>query len=711
MKKTQIAAVLMVLCMFGVSSATSILWCSGKDNTDYGWTDLLTAEGYTVDRLEEATVMTQDKVNLANTYDLVIVGRDVISGDWNNSGEAALWNSITAPMICQSGYLWRNNIWKWLNSNSTHTTNTSIAVDLASDHALYPILFNGVTISESGLISYTTSSVTLSQTRDAGNGILIGHRNYDPQPWVYAAYWAQGVEFYSGSGYYASGPRMALGGGSPDDSIRGAYNLNENGKRLFLNAVYFMSGATFNRKPSLLVYDRIANTNEAVVLDGSVYDPDSTVTAGWTQVSGPATAVFEDSAVLNATVTFPVKGVYVLEIAVSDGTTTLTDQITVTVRDNADNALIAHWDFASLPDPNTLVDLTGNGYHGIYYGAAEPNVVAGNMFGGSQAADLTVNQVYWEVANSYSNPVDPNLSHLASGMTAAAWVRITDNSIGAPMIVGNGLDGWRLQVNMGAFNFVCKDTGFDINADGFNAYDGIWHHVVAVFDGVASQAYIYVDGQLAGTSASMQGNLLAEGDDYPLVQIANRGDADRPWKGYIDDIRIYNYPLSSAEIASLASEGNRIVAVNAGADQTLIYKGTPIQLEGTLPVDDGFPAYASVAWSVVSAPFEVDHADIVFSNVNLPNSQVEFPNVQGDYILRLTADDTEHVVFDDVKITITIPTCSDVIADGYGIPADLSGPQGTPDCRVDMYDLAALANNWLDCNDPDDVNCDWAYQQ
>jgi hypothetical protein len=82
-------------------------------------------------------------------------------------------------------------------------------------------------------------------------------------------------------------------------------------------------------------------------------------------------------------------------------------------------------------------------------------------------------------------------------------------------------------------------------------------------------------------------------------------------------------------------------------------------------------------------------------------------------------------------------TCSNVIADGYGIASDISGtegvsdcrvdiydfaamvndwlscndPEGVPDCRVDMYDFAAMANDWLRCNDPEDVNCEWIYQQ
>ena len=38
--------------------------------------------------------------------------------------------------------------------------------------------------------------------------------------------------------------------------------------------------------------------------------------------------------------------------------------------------------------------------------------------------------------------------------------------------------------------------------------------------------------------------------------------------------------------------------------------------------------------------------------------------------------------------------------------ADLSGPAGIPDYRVDLYDLAVVAADWLRCNIPDDPTCD-----
>jgi hypothetical protein len=39
------------------------------------------------------------------------------------------------------------------------------------------------------------------------------------------------------------------------------------------------------------------------------------------------------------------------------------------------------------------------------------------------------------------------------------------------------------------------------------------------------------------------------------------------------------------------------------------------------------------------------------------------------------------------------------------IPGDISGPDGKPDCYVDFFDLAAMAEGWLECNHPNDPSC------
>ena len=37
--------------------------------------------------------------------------------------------------------------------------------------------------------------------------------------------------------------------------------------------------------------------------------------------------------------------------------------------------------------------------------------------------------------------------------------------------------------------------------------------------------------------------------------------------------------------------------------------------------------------------------------------------------------------------------------------SDISGPSNEPDCYVNLYDLAAMANQWLECSDPADPDC------
>lgn len=51
----------------------------------------------------------------------------------------------------------------------------------------------------------------------------------------------------------------------------------------------------------------------------------------WTQVSGPAQAIFDDASQLQTGVTFPLLGKYEFELSVSNGRHTVTDRVTMTV--------------------------------------------------------------------------------------------------------------------------------------------------------------------------------------------------------------------------------------------------------------------------------------------------------------------------------------------------------------------------------------------
>jgi hypothetical protein len=714
MKKWMMAMGVVLLCASAVTLAEAprILWVSDGWNAaepqDSGFVDVLQAAGYTVDRLQEPRNMDVAKRDLANTYDLVIVGRWADSGQFaSNETEITLWNSITAPLMNMSAYLARNNRWRWVNLDSTFNTTAPMGVVVSDD----PI-FGGVVTDENGdVIVIAQGSVSVNATPSPGNGTLLATRSVPSDTTIWIVRWEAGQEYYANAGQYAGGPRLLFYGGEAGGRGDGVYNFTEAGKTIFLNAVYEMSGATFNRAPIIGgTADRIVYAGTDIQLTASVYEPDGQeVTTEWTVLQGPGIVTFSDPAAIEPIVSFDTKGTYRLQFTADDGELVSTAVVTVYVRDRADDQLLSHWDFEGLPDPNILVD-RANGFNGIYYPVApfdgEPNVVPGHI---SPTAVDFASQQYWEVPGT-KDEVDPNYTSTETGLTVAVWVKVEESPIGPPMLVGYDLGGWRFQINGTRWNLVQTGINGAPQREVYSvrgAFRPEWQHVVGVFDGVNSEFRIYIDGLLDNTQALPSGYRVGSGT-MPL-QIGNRADADRPWPGIVDDIRVYNYALSDAEVAALAAEGDRAPYITAGEDKTVYYTGEPVQLEGVRLIDDGIPGPLALQWSVVSAPITVDPEAVIFHDPTAEDTLVTFPTVGGAYVLKLAGTDGAVEVEDEVVITLVIPTCEDVIAAGLAMPGDLTGPAGVPDCVIDLYDFAVFASGWLDCNDPQNVDCIWPF--
>ncbi|HOK96336.1 MAG TPA: hypothetical protein PK052_09650 [Anaerohalosphaeraceae bacterium] len=690
------------LVMVGLLQAVTIEWVSDDygSSFDQPWINLLTSQGYTVTARANQYYRTLDAAKIAalNAADLVIISRKTSSGDYaSNSTEVAQWNGLTAPVLCMSGFLARSSRWKWLNADQNEAD--AIMKVLDPSHPF----FWGVPLDANNQVdTIATGVASVIATTNPGNSTVLATRASDQYIWI--AKWDTGQEYYPGSGQYAGGPRVFCGMGQ--DVSGSAFNVTEAGKSLFLNIVYEMSGAAWNRKPLVNAGpDRIAYIGNAVALAGSAIDPEATVmTISWTQVSGPAAASIADASAAATTAAFSAAGTYVLKLEASDGELATSDTMTVYVRDPAKDTLIAHWDFDGLPDPNTLIDVSGHGFDGIYHRTTpgEPNVVPGHITGSLKAADF-MEISYWEIPNARAG--DPNFNDIQTGATFAVWAKAdAQGAVSTPVIFGFGIDAVRFQINANRWNLV--QTGLDV----FSVrpvFDGFWHHVAGVYDGVNAQFKIYVDGVLDGTTATPSGYLLTTGAFPP--QIGNRADAVRMWPGQMDDLRVYNYALSDAQIAALAAEGDLIPYLTAGIDQTVQYTGAPVPLDATLIVNDGIPAPMALSWSVTKVPAGVDPEDVIFSDKTAEDPLVTFPTVAGTYVLKLTGSDGVVEVSDEVSLVILIPTCADILAEGLGMAADLSGPAGVPDCYVNMYDLAAMAASWLTCNNPEDTGCIWPY--
>jgi hypothetical protein len=144
--------------------------------------------------------------------------------------------------------------------------------------------------------------------------------------------------------------------------------------------------------------------------------------------------------------------------------------------------------------------------------------------------------------------------------TVSAWVKTTSggtviSSGGACINYGN----YALGVSGGAamVQFVNADlaSGQLTVLSTNSVSDGRWHLITGVLNGASIT--LYVDGVISGTRNDFSGTIFNDGGNSPvdIGATAATGTCGGPaisyFKGSIDDVRIYNRPLSSDEILSL----------------------------------------------------------------------------------------------------------------------------------------------------------------
>lgn len=221
---------------------------------DVGYTDLLKTHGHTVTRI--VTSGAPDVASL-NAFDLVIISRSVPSGDYATPLSTAAWNSIIAPTLIVNGYVLRNSRLGFVAG--ANLPDTAGRVRLSVKAPSHPI-FEGVALGSdhvtvnayADLVTYNgTLQRGLSANTDplAGDGTLLASISRDGDPAHDAlaiAEWAAGAQMANGAADKLGGPRLVLLTGSREQegvSAHGAgiYDLADDGARLFLNAVAYMT--------------------------------------------------------------------------------------------------------------------------------------------------------------------------------------------------------------------------------------------------------------------------------------------------------------------------------------------------------------------------------------------------------------------------------------------------------------------------------------
>ena len=198
--------------------------------------------------------------------------------------------------------------------------------------------------------------------------------------------------------------------------------------------------------------------------------------------------------------------------------------------------LVGHWRLDETSG-TLAADSSGNGFDGTYENGP---ILGGSGVHGYAAAFDGSNDVV-RVADNASLSITNQLS-------ISAWVKF-DSVSGEQRLVSKGQsNGYYLILRNSSGKFLFRCRGLSGSEDVESNYTPVankWIHVVGIYDG--SSLRIYIDGQL-DNQVSASGNISVASTDLTL---GDRSSGGVELDGQLDEVRLYDYGLTDAEIAEL----------------------------------------------------------------------------------------------------------------------------------------------------------------
>ena len=207
------------------------------------------------------------------------------------------------------------------------------------------------------------------------------------------------------------------------------------------------------------------------------------------------------------------------------------------------NGLVGYWPFNGNAN-----DESGKGNHGIVDGAS----ITIDRCGKS-------NQAYLFDGISNKITIEDNPILRPTSLTCAAWVYLEDDDNYKLIVAKNAGEGPFESVllsvnNSGGENFHCNIGGPDYWGTWLSTPNKIqlnkWHLMTFIFDDMKDSVYSYIDDKLVLQSYEAKSITY---DSLPWSFGSERENGSWSWffKGKIDDIAIWNRPLTTTEISQL----------------------------------------------------------------------------------------------------------------------------------------------------------------
>ena len=222
-----------------------------------------------------------------------------------------------------------------------------------------------------------------------------------------------------------------------------------------------------------------------------------------------------------------------------------TSHISTTIRTNPTltTGLVGHWTFDGKDTTTRIDDVSGNSNNGGLVLGASGNTATTTVpgrIGQAMAFDGT---------NDYVTLPNNASLNITGPITMSAWIKTSFS--GAYQYVISGLTGGSPYAGYGLTISPDNKISYWSGAhaawvDGSSTVnDNKWHHITAVESGTTVR--FYKDGVADGTASTQQPNSYS---DVRKIGIFT-DNSQNPFKGSIDDVRIYNRALSADEIKRL----------------------------------------------------------------------------------------------------------------------------------------------------------------
>ncbi len=208
---------------------------------------------------------------------------------------------------------------------------------------------------------------------------------------------------------------------------------------------------------------------------------------------------------------------------------------------------------------------------------------------------------------------------------------------------------------------------------------------------------VYFDTDANGDNGTQ---VVISENDRTSVDVTVNPSEDYYWKIVATDPNSGGTPfeIDTAVFKFTTESGNLAPIVEAGPDSYTYLEGTTgtFTVAGDVSNEDlDLNTNNDISWSVTPS------AGVSFDDDSSPTTGVTFDSVQGaaagDYVFTLTADDGEFVVTDQVIVKLYADKCEAAKVELPYTPTNARQIGDTDyDCDVDVEDLMALTDSWLD---------------